>query len=203
MRPNEQHLDIKPSILYFGTPVVLVSTLNADGSPNLAPMSSAWALGWTVVLGLGTDGQTVRNLRARRECVLNLPDPGMWPQVERLAPLTGRPRVPPGKRDRYRTERDKFSAAGLHPQPSVVVGPPRVRECPLQLEAKVVRIRRAGEGTGFFIVETQVEAVHAAGSLVIEGTDHIDPAKWSPLLYVFRHYFGTGRDLGRTFRAEV
>ncbi len=36
---------IKPSILYFGTPVVLLSTHNEDGSTNLTPMSSAWTLG--------------------------------------------------------------------------------------------------------------------------------------------------------------
>lgn len=28
----------RPTILYFGTPVVLISTLNEDGSANLAPM---------------------------------------------------------------------------------------------------------------------------------------------------------------------
>ena len=39
------HIVSEPSILYFGTPVVLISSLNADGTANLAPMSSAsgWA----------------------------------------------------------------------------------------------------------------------------------------------------------------
>lgn len=46
---------IEPSILYFGTPVVLLSTENPDGSSNLAPISSAWALDRTVVLGLGRE----------------------------------------------------------------------------------------------------------------------------------------------------
>jgi len=32
------HIQVDPAILYFGTPVVLVSSLNEDGSPNLAPM---------------------------------------------------------------------------------------------------------------------------------------------------------------------
>lgn len=36
------HRTIEPTTLYFGTPVALISTLNPDGSPNLAPMSSAW-----------------------------------------------------------------------------------------------------------------------------------------------------------------
>ena len=40
--PSRVHRTIDPAILYFGTPVVLVSSTNEDGSPNLAPMSSAW-----------------------------------------------------------------------------------------------------------------------------------------------------------------
>ena len=56
--PHDPHCVIIPSILYVGTPVVLVSTCNPDGSPNLAPMSSAWALGQYMALGLGAEGQT-------------------------------------------------------------------------------------------------------------------------------------------------
>jgi flavin reductase (DIM6/NTAB) family NADH-FMN oxidoreductase RutF len=39
------HVTSEPGILYFGTPVVLISTVNEDGSYNLAPMSSAFWLG--------------------------------------------------------------------------------------------------------------------------------------------------------------
>ena len=39
------HKTIEPSILYFGTPVVLISTLNEDGTSNLAPISSVFWLG--------------------------------------------------------------------------------------------------------------------------------------------------------------
>lgn len=35
----------EPHILYLGTPVVLISTVNEDGTHNLAPMSSAFWLG--------------------------------------------------------------------------------------------------------------------------------------------------------------
>ncbi len=35
------HLTVEPKIFYFGTPVVLISTVNEDGTANLAPMSSA------------------------------------------------------------------------------------------------------------------------------------------------------------------
>ena len=91
------HVTITPSILYFGTPVVLLSTENENGSFNLAPMSSAWALGQVIVLGIVVEGQTAHNLRCRHDLVVNLPAPTQWPAVERLAPLTGRTPVPVGK----------------------------------------------------------------------------------------------------------
>jgi flavin reductase (DIM6/NTAB) family NADH-FMN oxidoreductase RutF len=45
------HLSVEPAILYLGTPVVLISSINEDCSPNLAPMSSAFWLGWRGMLG--------------------------------------------------------------------------------------------------------------------------------------------------------
>ncbi|WP_372349200.1 flavin reductase family protein [Streptomyces sp. KL116D] len=196
------HLTVEPSVLYFGTPVALLSTENADGTFNLAPMSSAWALGRTVVLGLGADGQSARNLAARPDVVVSLPGPGQWEAVERLAPLTGRNPVPATKPRGCRYEPDKFGAAGLTPQPSVAVRPPRVAECPLQLEARAVDVR-PDAGGAFLIVETSVLAVHATADIVVPGTDHIDPVAWSPLVYNFRHYFGLGPQLGHTYRSET
>ncbi|WP_225847194.1 flavin reductase family protein [Streptomyces sp. HPF1205] len=196
------HRAITPRILYFGTPVVLLSTLNEDGSPNLAPISSAWALDRTVVLGLGANGQSAANLSVRPELVINLPSAGQWRSVEALAPLTGRDPVPAAKRPVFRTERDKFAAAGLTPQPSQVVRPPRVAECPLQLEARTVRIRGGAAG-GFLIAEAEVVRVHAEAGLVVPGTQHIDPGRWNPLIYNFRHYFGLGEQLGHSFRSQT
>ncbi|MFH8294308.1 flavin reductase family protein [Streptomyces sp. NPDC018059] len=198
------HVTITPSILYFGTPVALLTTLNPDGTANLAPISSAWALGHTVVLGLGAESRTAANLAERREVVVNLPPSDLWAAVERLAPLTGADPVPPAKREFYRHEADKFAAAGLRPQGSEAVGPPRVAECPLQLEATVRTITPAGPDGGFRIVECDVVRVHAAASVVVPGTQHVDPAAWSPLIYSFRHYFGLARpELGHGFRSQT
>jgi flavin reductase (DIM6/NTAB) family NADH-FMN oxidoreductase RutF len=200
--PAGSHVRIEPSILYFGTPVVLLTTLNPDGTANLAPMSSAWALGYTVVLGLGRSGQTLANLARTGECVINLPSAELWSNVERLAPLTGMHPVPEAKAEQFSYEPRKFEAAGLTAQDSEVVTPPRVAECPLQLEAEVVGITPIGADATAASVEARVVAVHAMPALVIEGTQRIDAERWSPLLYVFRHYFGTGGELGRSFRAE-
>src|SRR5215469_18856372 len=66
---------IEPKILYFGNPVALISWLNEDGTTDLAPISSFWALGWTLVLGLLTPTKTADNFYAHRECVVNVPSP--------------------------------------------------------------------------------------------------------------------------------
>ncbi|MEV3870332.1 flavin reductase family protein [Streptomyces sp. NPDC049906] len=199
---SSEHVTVTPSILYFGTPVVLLSTENENGSFNLAPMSSAWALGHVIVLGLGAEGQTAHNLRSRRDLVVNLPGPAQWPAVERLAPLTGRTPVPAGKRGSFRFEPDKFAAAGLRPQPSELVRPPRVAECPMQWEARVARAQPDSSGD-FLIVEAQVLKVHADPRIVVSGSQHIDPAAWSPLIYNFRHYYGLGPELGHSFRSQT
>ena len=108
------HRTIEPTILYFGTPVALISTLNEDGTPNIAPMSSAWWLGWSCMLGLGSMGKTSDNLIRTRECVINLPSEQQVTQVDRLALTTGKNPVPPKKVSwGYRHEPDKFGLAGL------------------------------------------------------------------------------------------
>lgn len=196
------HVEIAPSILYFGTPVVLLTTENEDGSVNLAPISSAWALGQTVVLGLGRDGQTAHNLGSRPDLVISLPAPAQWPAVERLAPLTGRDPVPSTKPEGCRFEPEKFAVAGLTGEPSRLVRPPRVAECPIQLEARAERVRPDVSG-GFVIVEAVVRKVHADPRIVVPGTDHIDPTAWSPLIYNFRHYFGLGPELGHSYRTQT
>src|SRR5260370_40390204 len=88
------HTTIEPTILYFGTPVALISTLNEDGMPNLAPMSSAWWLGWSCMPGLGSMGKTSDNLIRTCQCVINLPSEEQVTHVDRLALTAGQKPVP-------------------------------------------------------------------------------------------------------------
>lgn len=91
---------IYPGILYYGTPVILLNTLNEDGTTNITPMSSSWALGNYVMLGLGVNGKAAENLQRYGECVINVPNPSLWEKVEALAPFTGRLEVPVEKKGR-------------------------------------------------------------------------------------------------------
>ncbi len=208
--PIADHVTITPSVLYVGTPVALLSTLNPDGSTNISPMSSAWALFDRVVLGLTASSKGRENAVRERELVINFPTPDLWSRVEALARTTGRDPVPRHKvRIGYEFEPEKFDRSGFTPLASEIVMPQRIAECPIQFEAEVMDVHEpGGEWPGerpeaYQIIEARVVRVHAHRRVVIPGTNHIDTARWSPLLYVFRHYFGTGPDLGRTFKAEA
>jgi flavin reductase (DIM6/NTAB) family NADH-FMN oxidoreductase RutF len=198
---------IEPKILYFGTPIAIVSSLNEDGTTNLSPISSFWALGWTMTLGVLNDAKMAENLGRHKECVLNLPAPSMWKTVEKLAPLTGKDPVSQEKARQFRTEKDKFAAAGLSRLDSELVRPARVRECPMQMEARVLSMHELGgskvaELGGGLAAIVEILRVHAAEEFLIEGSDHVDPDKWSPLVYNFRHYYNlSDEELGKTFRA--
>src|SRR5687768_13743884 len=106
------HVSCEPAILYFGTPVVLISTVNEDGSYNLAPMSSSFWLGWRCIIGLSAVSKTTQNIIRTGQCVLNLPSSDQAAMVDRLALTTGSDPVPEGKRVRgYRHEKEKFALA--------------------------------------------------------------------------------------------
>jgi flavin reductase (DIM6/NTAB) family NADH-FMN oxidoreductase RutF len=131
----------------------------------------------------------------------------MWQQVEKLAPLTGKNPVPELKAKQFHFEPEKFETANLTPLASDLVKPKRAKECAVHLEAKVThlhnlsgeKLRRAG---GAIAVEVEVLRVHVATEFILEG-DYIDPEKWSPLIYNFRHYYRLAdKELGKTFRAE-
>jgi flavin reductase (DIM6/NTAB) family NADH-FMN oxidoreductase RutF len=201
------HKTIDPTILYFGTPVAIISSLNEDGSTNLAPMSSAWWLGWSCMLGLGQMGQTSTNLLRTRECVINLPSVDQVAHVDRLAMTTGRDPVPETKqRWGYRHEADKFGIAGLTEMPSDVVGPPRVRECPVQMEGIVHDVRPFGENVSANAFEVHIVKLHVDESLLIPGSEparpHIDPVKWRPLIMSFCRFFGVGDEIHPSRLAE-
>lgn len=199
------HRTIEPAIHYWGTPVVLVSTLNDDGSTNVAPMSSAWWLGWSCMLGLDASSRTSENLQRTRQCVLNLASIENADAVNKLALTTGSASVPVHKKLLgYRHERDKFAAAGLTPLASEVVRPLRATECPVQLEAEVQDIRPFARGDGrmaipAIAVEVKIIKVHVHENILLPEHEHrIDPDSWQPLIMSFRRLYARGEAAGRS-----
>jgi flavin reductase (DIM6/NTAB) family NADH-FMN oxidoreductase RutF len=199
------HKTIEPTILYFGTPVALISTINPDGTPNIAPMSSIWWLGWSCMLGLGQMGQTSDNLIRTRECVINLPSEAMVAHVDRLALTTGKNPVTPKKREwGYRYEGDKFGCAGLTAVASESVAAPRIQECPVQMEGTVTNIAPFGKNVNANAFEVHITRLHVEESLLIgdDARPHIDPEAWRPLMMSFCRFFGLGGEVHPSRLAE-
>ena len=203
---DSSHLTIHPPILYAGTPVVLVGSVNPDGSPSVAPISSAWWLGWNCVLGFGSRSQTPQNIQRTGQCTINLPSVREVSFVDRLARLTASDPVPPHKQAMgYTFCADKFAASGLTPQPSELVAAPLVRECPLQMEAELAAAHSLTPAAGNLVaLELRILRVHAHPEILRDSDpDRIDPDRWRPLIMSFCSFYGLSDQVHPSRLAEI
>ena len=154
LRSEELYLLLRDSIV--PRPIAWVSTVDAQGRPNLAPYSffnccspKPPILGFSVGPrgGRDPDGALLRkdtlvNLRQRPECVVNLvPESLTLPMVETSANL------PPGE--------SEFEFAGLKQSPSTKGSVPRVAGATLSFECKLHSMVELGPS-----VWVMVEVVH-------------------------------------------
>ena len=192
------HNIINPAIHYWGTPVVLITTTNEDGTPNIGPISSAFWLGNRCMLGLENNSQTTINLRRSRQCVLNLPSDDMITQVNALTRTTGTLVGPQVKIALgYRYVKDKFGTATLTPEESGIVTPPRIKECPVQMEAEMageyeMMSSLTGDAKGFTLaIEVCVLRTYVLDELRLAGhSNYIDPDVWRPMIMSFQQLYG-------------
>jgi flavin reductase (DIM6/NTAB) family NADH-FMN oxidoreductase RutF len=163
------------------------------------------------MLGLAANSKTTENLMRTGECVLNLPSADQVDAVDALARTTGSDPVPDSKIARgYRHEPDKFGVAGLSPVASEIVTPPRVRQCPVQLEATLSGSRRlAGEDPRFagfaLAIEVGIERLHLSEDILVDGNpNRVDPDRWRPLIMSFAEFYALGDGVIRPSRlAEI
>lgn len=143
-------------------PIALVSSLGADGVGNLAPFSF-FNLGGMNPPSLvfcplndrhGKVKDTVLNVEQTGELVVNVVSRAMAEQMNQAS-------------WDYPREVDEFDVTGFTRAPSVTVAPPRVAESPVQLEARLYRLLRHGEGplaSNYIIAE--VLYVHLSDAVV-------------------------------------
>jgi flavin reductase (DIM6/NTAB) family NADH-FMN oxidoreductase RutF len=167
-------------------------------------MSSVWWLGQSCMLGLAQASMTSENLMRTRECVVNLPSAHQAHHVDRLALTTGRNPVPEYKvRMGYRYEPDKFEIADLTPVPSETVEPPRVMECPVQMEGVLHEAHKFGNLVNAYAFEVHITKVQIEEELLFEGeAARVDPCKWNPLIMSFREFFSLGAKVRESRLAE-
>lgn len=195
--PPEEHSTISPAILYWGSTVVLVSSLNEDGTTNIAPMSSAFWLGHCCLLGFGSGSKTPQNILRSKQCVLNLADDTMLDAVNLLAGTTGTEFPSAAKLDRgYRYVKDKWACSGLASEVSELVVPLRIKECPVQMECQLVSSHRlmqdAPDRHGLLTaIEVRILRVHVLDKIRMPGhANRIDPDKWRPMILSFQEMYG-------------
>ncbi|PSL43941.1 flavin reductase (DIM6/NTAB) family NADH-FMN oxidoreductase RutF [Chitinophaga niastensis] len=192
----------EPPILYFGTPVVLITTSNTDGTYNIAPISSIFWLGWRAIIGISAFSKTTENIRRTGECALNLPSVYQAAAVNRLALTTGTFPVPIGKAQKgYTYEAKKFDLAQLTPIQSETVSAPRVAECPVQMEAVMENLHGIAEDEEkqrgrLVTIELRIQRVYLDELILMEGnSNRVDPNKWRPLIMSFQQFYGLGEQV--------
>ena len=105
------------------------------------------------------------------------------------------------------------------PVASETVAPPRVLECPIQLEAELVRINpmmtdeydysqheRSAECTleGIVALEVRIKRVHVVPALLVEGQpNRLDPDRWKPIIMSFCRYYGLDSELAVSRLAQI
>jgi flavin reductase (DIM6/NTAB) family NADH-FMN oxidoreductase RutF len=122
-------------------PIAFVSTVSADGIPNLAPFSFFNGVGSNPPAVIfspctkadGTSKDTILNLRAVPEFVVNVV-PFSIKEAMNEASYAFPPEV------------NEFEAVGFTPLPSRFIRPPRVAESPVHLECKLLQIVPVGDG---------------------------------------------------------
>lgn len=154
-------------------PIAFVSTVDADGNPNLAPFSFFNVFSANPPIAIfsparrvhgNTTKHTLDNVEVTKECVINVVSYDILQQMN-LASCE------------YADGVNEFEKAGLTPIASDVVKPFRVKESPVQFECNVREVIHLGEhgGAGNLVV-SEVVRMHYAED-VFEDDGNVDPQK--------------------------
>jgi flavin reductase (DIM6/NTAB) family NADH-FMN oxidoreductase RutF len=145
-------------------PIAFVSSISAKGVANLAPFSFFNGVGSNPPAVIfspatkadGTDKDTVINVRATREFVVNVVPYAIRNEMND----TSYP---------FEPEVDEFTAVGFTPLPSRFVRPPRVAESPVHMECKLVDVVKVGQGPlSANICIGEILCFHVAREMLLE-----------------------------------
>ncbi len=153
-------------------PIAWVSTISAEGGPNLAPFSFFNGISSNPPMLMfvpvnnreGVPKDTVRNLEATKEMVVHIVSADLAAAMNQTAAL-----LPP--------EESEFDFAGIAQVPSTRVKPPRVAGARVAFECTLHSITKLGEGPGASnVVFASILCAHVADDVVVDG-NRVDPGK--------------------------
>ena len=154
-------------------PIALVSTVDADGNPNLSPFSFFNVFSANPPIAIfsparrgrdNTTKHTFENAKVHKECVINIVNFDMVQQMSLSS-------------TEYPKGVSEFVKSGLTPIASDVVKPQRVMESPVQLECIIKEVIELGTGGGAGnLIVSEVVRIHINES-VLDENGRIDPIK--------------------------
>lgn len=159
-------------------PIGWISTIDAAGTVNVAPFSFFQLLSYDppfVMFSAGVhevDGgskDTVANIEATGEFVYNMATWSQKDQMNMTANIVDR-------------NVDEMAAAGLEPEPSRLVKPPRIKGSPVQFECRlheVITLPGRKPSSLHRLVLGRVIAVHIADAIITDG--RVDVLKARPI----------------------
>ncbi len=146
-------------------PIAFASTMDAQDRPNLSPFSffNLFSANPPILIfsplrrmGDNTTKHTLQNVEATGEVVVNIANYAMVQQMSLSS-------------TEYEEGVDEFVKSGLTKTPSVIVKPFRVAEAPVQIECKVIEIKKLGtEGGAGNLVICEVVKMHISEEVLDE-----------------------------------
>jgi len=175
---------------FYPWPVVLVSSVDADGKPNVMVVAASSICSSnppTIGVALGTMQYTLSLIQETGDFGANLPSREMLWQTDFCGSHSGR-------------DMNKFEAAGLTVQPSRHIKSPLVAECPVSMECRVVHTVHLGNHDWLI---GEIVAVYCDES-VLDEEGHFDTSRIHPIFAYWNEYWSVGEKLRDWFfsRAE-
>ncbi len=176
-------VSIPPKRPVYPSPAVLITSVDAQGKPNIITLGEVFNLSIVqpVIVGIAIakPRYSYELIRESGEFVVNIPHAGMVQKVDQCGCVSGR-------------DVDKFAAFELTALPAEHVKPPLIAECPINIECRVLGIEEIGDHDLF---KGEVVAQHVDESL-LDTHGRIQIADLNPLNFILGEYWSIGQRLG-------
>jgi flavin reductase (DIM6/NTAB) family NADH-FMN oxidoreductase RutF len=177
-------LQQRPYAIFYPAPVVLVTSVDKNGQPNVATFAWAGTVSTQppqVCISVRPHRYSYEAIKQSGEFVINLPSQDQLAAVDRCGEASRAEGV------------DKFALTGLTPVPAAQVRAPLIAQCPVNMECKVTQSVPIGSHVLFI---GEIVAVHVEDS-ILDAEGFIDFTKAKPIAYLGNEYWSLGERLQR------
>jgi len=177
--------DLKPATILYPTPVVLATSVDEAGKPNVCTLAASGILSGNpphVSISIRPSRYSHSLISRTKEYVINIPTASIVKEVDYCGVVSGR-------------TIDKFNVTKLTPIEAKTVQPPIIKECPVSLECKVKDTINLGSHSVFVgeVVNLSVDE-NVFGQSKNITYEKLKPITWNPIT---EEYHSLGERLGK------